>query len=132
MYSREGTQAHSQVLQKSLRLYTHVSARFDAHSSVLLAKHRADRLYNAIFTRANVVFQRRAVGNRHVERSNTTNRCLELVKAVLDDARGNFCRDTTTLMGFVDDDYATGFFYGRSSGSPGRRAPASSGRRLRR
>src|SRR5262245_7413361 len=79
-------------------------------------EHRVNRFHDTILTRANVIFQRRTVGDRHVKGGNAPRRRLELIKAALDDARGDLRGDTATLMSFIDNDDPTGFFYGHHQG----------------
>src|SRR5215831_348564 len=76
-----------------------------------LADYRENRFHDAIFTRPNVGFQRRAIRHRHVQGSNTPNRRLHHVIAGLDNTFSDLRGDTTTLMRFIDDDDTAGFFY---------------------
>src|SRR5215510_5759966 len=76
-----------------------------------LAEYRENRFHDAIFTRPNIIFQRRTVRHRHVQGSNTPNRRLQFVKAGLDDTCSDLRGHTTTLMRFIDDDDTAGFFY---------------------
>src|SRR5262249_28405689 len=74
-----------------------------------LAEYRENRFHDAIFTRPNIIFQRRTVRHRHVEGSNTPDRRLQLVKPGLDNTCSDLRGDTTTLILFMDDDDTAGF-----------------------
>src|SRR5262247_2451856 len=76
-----------------------------------LAEYRENRFHDAIFTRPNIIFQRRTVRHRHVEGSNPPDRRLQLVKAGLDNTCSDLRGDTTALMRFIDDNDTAGFFY---------------------
>ena len=73
------------------------------NSKLPLSHRRSHRVHDARLGRADMRFQRWAVGHRHVERRDPPDRRLQFVKAGLGDARGDLGSDAAALMGFIGD-----------------------------